>query len=79
MHVPKAVEQDIYKTQFYEYGNFPGTNGCIDGCHMPKRHPAELNYEKYRNRKNWFSIKKLCTSKLLTTAQTRYKYGILPN
>ncbi|XP_060743800.1 putative nuclease HARBI1 [Tachysurus vachellii] len=48
--------QAIYKVQFYEYGNFPGVIGCIDGCHIPIKCPSTPDAEEYRNRKNWFSI-----------------------
>uniref|UniRef100_A0A3Q0S8H5 DDE Tnp4 domain-containing protein n=1 Tax=Amphilophus citrinellus TaxID=61819 RepID=A0A3Q0S8H5_AMPCI len=53
---PAAVDQTTYKLQFYEYGNFPGVIGCIDGCHIPIKCPSTEDAELYRNRKNWFSI-----------------------
>lgn len=28
------VDQNTYKVQFYDYGNFPGVIGCIDGSHI---------------------------------------------
>ncbi|ROL52987.1 Protein ANTAGONIST OF LIKE HETEROCHROMATIN PROTEIN 1 [Anabarilius grahami] len=53
---PKAAEQATYKVDFYEYGNFPGVIGCIDGCHIPIKCPSTADAEEFRNRKNWFSI-----------------------
>ncbi|KAK2868835.1 hypothetical protein Q7C36_000706 [Tachysurus vachellii] len=53
---PDAATQAIYKVQFYEYGNFPGVIGCIDGCHISIKRPSTPDAEEYRNRKNWFSI-----------------------
>ncbi|KAI2650812.1 hypothetical protein H4Q32_025635 [Labeo rohita] len=48
--------QANYKVLLYEYGNFPGVIGCIDGTHIPIKRPSTLDAEEYRNRKNWFSI-----------------------
>ncbi|KAK9976429.1 hypothetical protein ABG768_021634 [Culter alburnus] len=53
---PNAAEQATYKVDFYEYGNFPGVIGCIDGCHIPIKCPSTADAEEFRNRKNWFSI-----------------------
>ncbi|XP_060740456.1 putative nuclease HARBI1 [Tachysurus vachellii] len=60
---PDAATQAIYKVQFYEYGNFPGVIGCIDGCHTPIKRPSTPDAEEYRNHKNWFSInvQSVCT------------------
>ncbi|KAI2646652.1 hypothetical protein H4Q32_031226 [Labeo rohita] len=46
--------QANYKVLFYEYGNFPGVIGCIDGTHIPIKRPSTPDAEEYRNRKNWF-------------------------
>ncbi|KAA0722992.1 hypothetical protein E1301_Tti023401 [Triplophysa tibetana] len=53
---PNAAEQATYKVDFYEYGNFPGVIGCIDGCHIPIKFYSTADAEKFRNCKNWFSI-----------------------
>ncbi|XP_039608641.1 putative nuclease HARBI1 [Polypterus senegalus] len=53
---PNAAEQATCKVDFYEYGNFPGVIGCIDGCHIPIKCPSTADAEEFRNRKNWFSI-----------------------
>ena len=37
---PDAAEQANYKVRFYEYGNFPGVIGCIDGCHVEIKCPS---------------------------------------
>uniref|UniRef100_A0A4W5JKK2 DDE Tnp4 domain-containing protein n=1 Tax=Hucho hucho TaxID=62062 RepID=A0A4W5JKK2_9TELE len=60
---PDAAGQANYKVEFFEYGNFPGVIGCIDGCHIPIKCPSTADSEEYRNRKNWFSInvQSVCT------------------
>lgn len=66
INFPDARTQANYKVLFYEYGNFPGVIGCIDGTHIPIKRPSTPDAEEYRNRKNWFSInvQGVCTPQL---------------
>lgn len=50
---PDAAARANYKIEFYDYGNFPGVIGCIDGCHIPIKCSSTADAEEY---KNWFSI-----------------------
>lgn len=63
---PEASTQANHKVQFYEYGNFPGVTGYIDGTHIPIKCPSTPDAEEYRNRKSWFSInvQGVCTSQI---------------
>ncbi len=40
INFPDATTQANYKVLFYEYGNFPGVTGCIDGTHIPIKRPT---------------------------------------
>jgi nuclease HARBI1 len=45
------------KQKFYQYGQFPGVIGCVDGTHIPLMRPrGDAEAEIYRNRKGFFSI-----------------------
>ena len=42
--------------EFYQYSNFPGVIGAIDGTHIPIRNPGGVNALYFINRKNKCSI-----------------------
>jgi hypothetical protein len=45
------------KQSFFQYGEFPGVIGCVDGTHIPLRRPrGDDQAEIYRNRKGFLSL-----------------------
>ena len=47
---PNATDQATYKVDSYEYWNFPGVIGCIDGCHIPIKCISTADAEDFRNK-----------------------------
>ncbi|KAM6979620.1 LOW QUALITY PROTEIN: uncharacterized protein FYW47_018776 [Aplochiton taeniatus] len=63
---PNTADPATYKVEFYEYGNFPGVIGYIDGCYISIKCPSTADAEEFRNCKNWFSInvQGVCTASM---------------
>ena len=70
-HLCFPADLNTTKQQFYQYGNFPGVVGCVDGTHIPiYRPPRNPQAEVFRCRKGFFQSIPKWLQVLITKSMT---------